>query len=155
MATTRDWQRLEGGMVLVSALGFAFTIGLPFPLWVVPIAFLIPDISILAYSAGRRVGALAYNAVHTYGFGTFVALIGMMAGSVDIMWIGLLFFARTGFDRMIGNGLRRAKGFRHTHLGPIGGWIDDMNGPKADQEDLYTVSMGHITTPKQLETKTS
>lgn len=133
MISTHDWQRFEGGLVCISALGFAFVIGFPFPLWVAPIVFLLPDISILAYSAGRSVGALLYNATHAYGFGTFIALIGLMAGNPDVMWLGLLFFARTGFDRMMGNGLKRTKGFRYTHMGEIGGWTSRINGPLSEE----------------------
>lgn len=155
MASTRDWQRLEGGMVFVSALGFTLTLGPNFPLWVVPIALLLPDVSILAYSAGRRAGAVIYNAFHNYGFGAIVSLIGLLVGSVDVMLIGLLFFARTGLDRLLSNGLRRAKGFRYTHLGSVGTWLDEMNGPAQEEHDLYSSSLRHMTAHEQLETKAS
>lgn len=127
MVSTRDWQKLEGGMVFISSLCFAFVIGLPFPVWIVPIAFLLPDVSILAYSAGRSIGAFAFNATHNYGFGTLIALAGLLSGSPDIMWAGLLFFSRAGLDRMLGNGLKRTKGFRYTHTGLVWSWFDHVN----------------------------
>jgi len=60
----RPLLRLEGAAVLiVSLLSYHWSHGswLPFAL-----LFLVPDLSLLGYAANVRVGAITYNAVHTY-----------------------------------------------------------------------------------------
>lgn len=82
--------------------------------------FLVPDLSMLAYLAGARWGAVCYNAAHSYigpGLLAVLALSGAMApaGLVACIWA-----AHVGFDRALGYGLKYAGGFGDTHLGRIG-----------------------------------
>jgi len=53
--------RIEGLTVLVAAL--AAYLG---PLWLLAVLALAPDLSMLGYLAGPRIGSYAYNLVHTY-----------------------------------------------------------------------------------------
>jgi Domain of unknown function (DUF4260) len=114
----RTLLRLEGltlfaGMTLLYALWGG-------PWWLYFTLFLAPDLSFLAYLGGPRVGAIGYNAAHSY----IVPLALMTAGfgfvpplvlSVAIIWL-----AHIGFDRALGYGLKYTAGFGFTHLGRIG-----------------------------------
>jgi hypothetical protein len=82
--------------------------------------FLLPDLSLVAYLAGPRVGAFAYNAVHTY---LAPAVLGTLsyAGLVPNAWpLCLIWVAHIGMDRSLGLGLKYSSGFRDTHLGAVG-----------------------------------
>lgn len=74
----------------------------------------------LAYLAGPRVGALAYNLVHTYALALPLALAGFAFGSPVASALALIGVAHIGFDRMLGYGLKYASGFGDTHLSRIG-----------------------------------
>jgi hypothetical protein len=82
--------------------------------------FLLPDLAFFGYLAGPRVGALAYNATHSYvgplGLLTAAALGAMPA----LLTVALIWLAHIGFDRALGYGLKYAGGFNQTHLGRLG-----------------------------------
>lgn len=110
------WLRLEGLAALVLAIVLYARSDHSWLLFA--ILFLIPDVSIAAYGAGPRVGAAAYNAVHSYVGPLALAVALLVTGvplGVPIIWI-----AHIGFDRMCGYGLKYPTGFGDTHLGRIG-----------------------------------
>jgi hypothetical protein len=78
--------------------------------------FLIPDLSMLGYMAGRKVGAALYNLGHWYG-GPFALLAwGVMSANDVALGLGLIWAAHIGFDRALGYGLKYKSGFGVTHL---------------------------------------
>ena len=82
--------------------------------------FLLPDLSFLAYLAGPRAGAAAYNAMHSY-FGAIALLAAGVLGAAPMLVAGgLVWCAHIGFDRLLGYGLKYGAGFGYTHLGRIG-----------------------------------
>jgi hypothetical protein len=83
--------------------------------------FLVPDLGILAYVAGPRVGAVAYNLLHTYLLPAALIVVGFTTNLRGAVSWSLIWFAHIGLDRVLGFGLKRASGFRDTHLGRIGG----------------------------------
>ena len=82
--------------------------------------FLLPDLSMLGYLAGPRVGALAYNAAHSYVGPALLATVGLATSDTLVMPIALIWVAHIGFDRMLGFGLKYGAGFGYTHLGRVG-----------------------------------
>lgn len=82
--------------------------------------FLVPDLSMLGYLAGPRLGAIAYNAAHTYLVPGALAAYGLWAGSDAVFACALIWIAHIGFDRLLGYGLKLDGGFGFTHLGMIG-----------------------------------
>ncbi len=78
--------------------------------------FLVPDLSMLGYLAGRRRGAVAYNLFHTYALPGLLAVFGLLAGGPLVVSVGLVWLAHIGFDRMVGFGLKYPTGFFDTHL---------------------------------------
>jgi hypothetical protein len=90
-----------------------------FSWWLYPILFLSPDISMVFYSAGNRVGAMGYNLFHHKAVAILVGVIGLLMGNHYIIFAGLILFAHSSFDRMMGYGLKYFEGFKHTHLGKM------------------------------------
>ncbi|MEX2572302.1 MAG: DUF4260 domain-containing protein [Gemmatimonadota bacterium] len=112
----RLWLRLEGLAAALLALMLFARAGYSWILFAGLI--LLPDISFAGYLAGRRIGAVAYNALHSY-VGPLVLSGGLLASgrplAVPLVWI-----AHIGVDRLLGYGLKYPSGFANTHLGPIG-----------------------------------
>ena len=82
--------------------------------------FLAPDLGMLGYLAGTKSGALSYNLVHHKGISILVYLAGFYWALPSLQFAGLLMFAHSSFDRMLGYGLKYGDNFHHTHLGWIG-----------------------------------
>lgn len=114
----RELLRLEGAVVLAVALAAYAQFGQGWGLFAA--CFLAPDLAFIAYLAGPRVGALAYNATHSYAGAVAVLAFGVLAGQPAGVSAGLIWCAHIGMDRALGYGLKYAEGFRLTHLGLIG-----------------------------------
>lgn len=84
------------------------------------VLFLVPDLAMLGYLAGPRIGALAYNLAHTYAAPALVAGAGWLLAEPLLPTLALVWAAHIGFDRMLGYGLKLPTDFRDTHLGRIG-----------------------------------
>ena len=82
--------------------------------------FLAPDLSMLGYLGGRKVGAAAYNLGHSYILPTMLAACGVVMSQPILLSLSLIWVAHIGFDRMLGYGLKYATAFGHTHLGMVG-----------------------------------
>lgn len=89
------------------------------PYLLVPL-LLAPDLSMLGYLAGPRVGALTYNAVHNLVLALALLVIGWIASLAPIGLMGVVLLAHVGMDRALGYGLKLPTDFRDTHLGRIG-----------------------------------
>ncbi len=77
---------------------------------------LAPDLSMLGYLAGPRVGAAVYNTFHTYALPALVGALGMIFASPLMMAVALIWFAHIGMDRTVGYGLKYPSSFKGTHL---------------------------------------
>lgn len=88
--------------------------------WWFALLFLVPDITMAGYVFGSRIGALVYNAGHSF---LSVAALGMLMYVSEQQWLWpyvLIWAAHIAFDRMLGYGLKYASAFQNTHLGRIG-----------------------------------
>lgn len=110
--------RFEEAMQFVLAI-YLFN-QLPFNGWIYAALFLAPDISMLGYVFGNRIGAYSYNAFHHKGIAILVYLVGFYTNSDIVMLAGLLLFGHSAFDRILGYGLKFPDNFKNTHLGWIG-----------------------------------
>jgi hypothetical protein len=116
--SVRTVLRLEGLSVFVTAVFAYAEFGSGWGLFAV--CFLIPDVSFLGYLAGSRVGAVVYNAAHSY-VGVLMAVGAAVAYPQMVpLAVGLIWGAHIGFDHMLGYGLKYPAGFGFTHLGTIG-----------------------------------
>jgi hypothetical protein len=114
------WQRAEAALVFLAGLLLFWQADSGMAWWLALIAFFAPDLSFAGYAAGNRVGAAIYNLVHLYAFGLGLFAIGVVLAMPAVASLGALWLAHTGFDRMLGYGLKSAEGFGVTHLGLVG-----------------------------------
>jgi hypothetical protein len=81
---------------------------------------LAPDLSMIGYLAGPKIGAFTYNLFHH----KLLAVLTFVAGIyLDMEWLsaaGLIVLAHSAMDRIFGYGLKYSDSFSHTHLGWIG-----------------------------------
>ena len=86
------------------------------PWWLYLALILAPDLSMLGYVAGARVGAAVYDAAHTYAIPVALAAVGAATDTSGLVAVGLVWIAHIGVDRAIGYGLKYPSGFKDTHL---------------------------------------
>ncbi|HEX7067562.1 MAG TPA: DUF4260 domain-containing protein [Candidatus Limnocylindria bacterium] len=101
-----------GGTVAYLALG-------GHALWLIPL-LLAPDLSMIGYLGGPRLGAVTYNAVHNLVLAVALLLAGWYLVGGLVAQVGAVLIAHVGMDRALGYGLKLPTEFRDTHLGRIG-----------------------------------
>jgi hypothetical protein len=110
--------RLEWAAVALVAIAFYAMAGVSW--WLFALLILAPDLSMLGYLAGPRVGAVAYNALHLLIVPLLLALAGNVFGNAMATAIALIWIIHIAIDRAMGYGLKLSSGFQDTHLGRIG-----------------------------------
>lgn len=110
--------RLEWLAVFLAGIGLYLAMN-GHPLWLLPL-LLAPDISMLGYLGGPRLGAVTYNAAHNLVVALIVLAVGWFAALAPMALAGALLVAHVGMDRSLGYGLKLPTDFRDTHLGRIG-----------------------------------
>jgi hypothetical protein len=105
---------LEGLAVAAGSLVLYFDAGFGWVLLLVLI--LAPDLSMLGYLGGPRLGSLAYDLVHTYAGPVALGVVGVLGGYETALQIALIWLAHIGVDRLLGYGLKYPTGFKDTHL---------------------------------------
>lgn len=108
--------------VAITALSIYFitVYNLGLPIWGWVLLFFTPDLSMLGYLINSRVGAYTYNLFHHRAVAILFAAVGLLIASNPVTAIGILLFAHSSFDRMLGYGLKFEDDFKHTHLGWMG-----------------------------------
>lgn len=108
----------EAAEAALAALVFA---QLPYAWWWLPALFLVPDLSMVGYLAGPRVGAVCYNLAHHKALALTLGALGWTLGSAPLLLAGAVLLFHSAVDRLLGYGLKYATGFKATHLGPLAG----------------------------------
>ncbi|MDT4291705.1 DUF4260 domain-containing protein [Methylomonas sp. MO1] len=116
--------RLEGFCVLVVACVAYSKFSLDWGTFA--IYFLVPDIFLLGYFAGAKVGAISYNTAHSHIGAIASLVIGFTLPSPALQCAGLIWCAHIVFDRALGYGLKYPEGFSFTHLGRIGRLVPNI-----------------------------
>lgn len=124
--------RLEGLTVFAAATGAFVVLG--GPLWLYLVVALAPDLGMLGYLAGPRVGSYSYNALHVYAGPALLGGLGLWTGVDVAVLVALVWAAHVGVDRSLGYGLKYPTGFGDTHLGRVGRrrTAGDGEAPDAD-----------------------
>ena len=81
---------------------------------------LAPDLGMLGYLGGTKLGAITYNLVHHRGVAVGLYLLGVYVSSQGMLLAGVMIFSHASLDRVFGYGLKHTDSFQHTHLGMIG-----------------------------------
>lgn len=82
--------------------------------------FLLPDIGMIGYLVGEKIGAWTYNLFHHRTIATVLFFAGYFFKNQALEVSGIILFSHIAFDRIMGYGLKYEKGFKFTHLGEIG-----------------------------------
>lgn len=106
--------RIEGGVLLALSVLLYWVSGESWILF--GLLILAPDVSILGYLFGARVGTASYNAMHTYALPAGLGAFGVVGDSSLAVGVALVWFAHIAMDRLVGYGLKYASGFKDTHL---------------------------------------
>lgn len=114
------WQRVEGLVLFVAGIVLCCHVNHATTWWLALLIFFTPDLGFLGYLLGSKAGAFIYNAVHIYAFGAVFLVAGLLVSTPILVMLGALFLAHSGFDRMLGYGLKSPEGFAFTHLGRVG-----------------------------------
>ena len=112
--------RVEGLALGLLCVWLYYTLDQPW--WIFAMLFLAPDLSLLGYLGGPRIGAAAYNAVHSWVTVALLFAVAWYGFDGDFFVLSLVFIlgAHIGVDRALGYGLKYESGFKDTHLGRIG-----------------------------------
>lgn len=110
--------RLEsGGLLAVALVLYAVLEGS----WLVfALLLLAPDVGMIGYARGPRIGAATYNLTHTAIVPALVSVAAFLGGQPLLASVGLIWLAHIGMDRVLGYGLKLPTDFKDTHLGRIG-----------------------------------
>ncbi len=120
----RLWLRLEGATLLISTLILYAATGRSW--WVVATVVLLPDLFMVGYLGGTRLGALMYNIAHATPAPALLAGLGSWQHWQSLVAVALVWLAHIGLDRLMGYGLKYSDHFQHTHLG----WIGHRSDPR-------------------------
>ncbi len=111
------------------ALSISLIARLPYAWYWWLVWILAPDLGMIAYLGGNRIGAIGYNLVHHKGVAIAIYLIGFYTRHPAVEYAGLILFGHSCMDRGMGYGLKYFSGFGDTHLGKLTGG----RGPKATE----------------------
>jgi hypothetical protein len=115
MITPITQRRLEAAGVMVGCIALYFS--RDFSGGMFALYFFTPDLSILAYIKGPRLGAAAYNTVHCYLFPTAIGGYALLNADGLALQVALIWGAHISFDRVVGWGLKYPDSFCNTDLG--------------------------------------
>jgi hypothetical protein len=116
--SVRATLQVEGAVAFAAAAALYAHAGLSWPLF--GLLFLAPDLAMLGYLVGARVGAAVYNVAHTYALALPLAAAGLLSGQTAILAVALIWVAHIGLDRALGYGLKYPSAFGDAHLGRVG-----------------------------------
>jgi len=106
--------RLEGALIVAFAV-FSYHLLQASWLWFL-LLLLVPDVFMVGYVWGNRVGATVYNVGHTYLLPGALVAAGMATGTMALLHVAAIWTGHIGMDRMLGFGLKDPTGFKDTHL---------------------------------------
>lgn len=100
---------------------------LPYPWWLYPLLFFVPDISLAGLLVGRRIGAPVYNFIHHNALSVGLIVLGAWLAFPVISLAGVILLGHTSLDRALGLGLMEGDTFTHAHLKLFGKTQGDKN----------------------------
>ncbi len=110
--------RVEEALLTFLPMYMLHELGMPW--WWFAVLFFTPDLGIIGYAFGPKVGAWTYNILHHRGLGVALVFGGLHLHAEWVQLYGLVMVSHASFDRIFGLGLKYTDSFKHTHLGTIG-----------------------------------
>lgn len=106
--------RIEGcAILIVSVILYR---DLHFSWLLFAVLLLAPDLSIIGYLGGVKIGVSIYNIVHTLAGPLLLIGFSVLIARFSLLPYGLIWTAHIGMDRMLGFGLKYPTNFKDTHL---------------------------------------
>jgi hypothetical protein len=117
--TARAHLHLDGLALLALAIVvYAVAEG---PWWLFLALLLAPDLFMLSYLAGPRIGSIVYNAGHALLWPVVLVSAGLLGTSASadsvVLQIGIIWAAHIGMDRAFGFGYKYPTRFNDTDIG--------------------------------------
>jgi Domain of unknown function (DUF4260) len=106
--------RMEGFLIL--AVSVLLYWQMHFGWLMFAILLLMPDISMVGYLCGVKIGASVYNLVHTLIGPLLLIGFSLLTARTSLLAYGLIWTAHIGMDRVMGFGLKYPTNFKDTHL---------------------------------------
>jgi uncharacterized protein DUF4260 len=106
--------RAEGGIVFAASLLLYGEIRASWILFVVLV--LAPDLSMLGYFFGVRLGSALYNLFHVLVVPLVLIALSIFYKQLWLLPFGLIWTAHIGMDRLLGFGLKYPTRFHDTHF---------------------------------------
>lgn len=110
------WLRAEGLIEFVAALLLFHT---TLQSWWLVVLILVPDLLMVGYLGGTKVGAALYNTGHSQSGPILLSLAALEWHHPLVLAAALLWLAHIGMDRALTYGLKYDTDFKHTHLGDL------------------------------------
>ena len=107
-------ERVEGAAIAAAAVASYVHFGFAWGLFALLI--LSPDLSMVGYAGGPRLGARVYNFFHVYVWPAALIGAGVVIHNEMLLAIGIIWGTHIGIDRLCGFGLKYATAFKDTHL---------------------------------------
>ena len=111
--------KLEELGIFALSIFLLFKLDMPISWWIYIILFFTPDIGMIGYVVNPKVGSVTYNILHHKALASFLIIIGLLIQEDYLLVAGLLIFAHSSFDRVLGYGLKYPDSFKHTSVGYI------------------------------------
>lgn len=114
----KEFLKLEELIQFVAAISLFHY--LEYDYWKFWAFLLLPDLSMIGYLAGNKVGAVLYNIFHHKGIALALLGVAYYFEMEALAMPGIILYAHSCMDRIFGFGLKYVQGFNYTHLGVIG-----------------------------------
>src|SRR5687767_13224187 len=101
----------------ITALSVYVLLNINPSLFLLAFSFFIPDLFAVGYLVNSKVGSFTYNLAHHQGTAALLVITGHLLGITPVLYAGIVIFAHSSFDSILGYGLKYPDGFRSTHLG--------------------------------------
>jgi len=111
--------KLEELGIFALSIFLLFKLDMPISWWIYIILFFTPDIGMIGYVVNPKVGSVTYNILHHKALASLLIIIGLLIQEDYLLVAGLLIFAHSSFDRVLGYGLKYPDSFKHTSVGYI------------------------------------
>jgi hypothetical protein len=112
--------KAEAIVPFIIALVIINTLPVSFAWWAWFLLFLAPDVSMVGYAVNNKTGAALYNLFHHQLVAVTVWILGLYLHQPYVQLAGLILLGHSSLDRVMGYGLKKEEGFKHTHLGIMG-----------------------------------
>lgn len=109
--------RIDGIAIFVAATVVYRHLGFSWGLYA--LLLLAPDVFMVGYAFGTRIGALVYNAGHSQIWPAALVAAGVLSGIDHLIAVGIIWLCHIAMDHAVGYGFKYPDAFKHTHFSEV------------------------------------